>query len=346
MGKSGSGGFLKWTGTHANDTVSPASLNAFSHTIYDGSNGYDTLNLSGLESGVGLDVILGTGRGSGSSLWPTAFFGSWWTYHDNVASTPAITGTILNFEKIVGTNFNDFIELRGGSVARVVDGGGGDDAIFMSGSSGTSTAIGGAGSDQLFGGLNTDVLVGGTYDNGIVVRDSIRDEFELGAGTVLDFTPGVDSLYIDAGNNSAQTAAQSWVDIHTSFGDAAQLQVLTGRTITLVGVSAAQMNALPMGFAIGVGPGDIVSTHGDDLILDNVNAEANRFVMQSGSGHDELIGFDKGLDTLAVSGSITWSDTLYHGQQALLATYDDGNSSVLLVGLSTSDIGSVGVEFI
>jgi Ca2+-binding RTX toxin-like protein len=344
MGKSSGGSSLKWVGTRGDDTAYVASLDALKHTTYDGGAGYDTLNLSHLGSGISLEITLGSGRGTGSVLWPDLpFVGSWWTFGDNhLSGSPSLGGTIINFEKIVGTNFNDFLELSGGTVARVVDGGGGDDAIYMGGGGGSNTAIGGLGSDQLFGSVNSDVLIGGTYSGGVATSDGVRDEFEATGGTILDFQPGVDTLYIDP---NGSTVSQ-WTDVTTSYGAAARVTMSSGLSITLVGVSADTMNGLHNGYVMAASGGTLTSGAGDDFIYDGANTTTvDRFVFPSGSGHDELVGFDKQIDTLVFSGAVSWTQTDYHGDTALVATYDGGNSSVTLVGLTMADVGSLHVDF-
>jgi len=342
----GSGGTLKYTGTKGNDTAHVLTKDALLHTSYDGSSGYDTLDLSAITSGgINLSIVLGTGRGS-SLIWPNSqFTGSWWDYSDRaLAGATIVDNTIANFEKIIGTDSNDYLQLRGGSVARVVDGGGGDDAIYLAGSSGSNTSIGGGGSDQLFGNGSADILVGGTYTNNSVVIDNVRDEFEAYAGTILDFNPAVDSLYIDSsGLTAAQMAALQWVDVSTSYGSAAQLQLAAGRTVTLVGVTADQMNAIPEGFVLDTN-GNVTSGHGDDFIFDSASVTASTYTFGSGSGHDELIGFDLGVDTIVVPDAVTWTEVSYHGETSLLGTFDGGNSSVLLIGVTGAEQGQVAVQ--
>jgi Ca2+-binding RTX toxin-like protein len=342
MGKPASGGNLKWAGTRGNDTATVASLDEFSRTSYDAGAGYDTLNLSHLSSGVSVDIVIGTGTDH-SHIWPYALTGSWWDYSDRqLAGHTRFDDTLKNFEKIVGTNFNDYLELRGGSVARVVDGGGGDDAIYVAGSSGTNTAIGGAGSDQLFGSHSADILVGGDYSNNVVARDDVRDEFEAYAGTILDFTAGVDALYIDAASLPGGTTTAAWQDVMTSYGAAARLTMAPDRVITVVGVTAETMNALPKGFVLPANGGDLSSGSGDDFIWDNSTITVDRFKFAPGSGHDELMGYDVGVDKLLLPDVPTYSAADYHGQASLLVTFDGGHSSVLLIGIT--DQSQVTVE--
>lgn len=137
--------------------------------------------------------------------------------------------------------------------------------------------------------------------------------------------------------------ALQWVDVPTSYGSAAQLTIASGRSITLVGVTAEQMDAMPAGFVLD-GAGNVTSGHGDDFIWDSGSLSASTYTFGSGSGHDELIGFDLGVDTIVVPDAVTWTEVSYHGQTSLLGTFDGGNSSVLLIGVSAAQEGQVTVQ--
>lgn len=335
MPKPGGTPSLKWTGTKGDDQVFVASTSALTGTTYDGAAGYDTLNLSSLTSGVSIAVNLnnpGTSRVWGNS----PFHGSWWNYIGSALVGPVVENTIKNFEKIVGTNFNDYIDFAGGSVARVVDGGAGDDAIYMGSSTGTNTLIGGAGSDQLFGSRTSSLLIGGTYNNGSAPGDDASDTFTMNSGTILDFELGVDKLYIDGATTTA-----SWVSVNTIFGVGARLTMASDRVVTLIGVDPQALNAIPIGYVRGTFSGQVTSGPGDDFISANNSPSADLIIFPSGSAHDELVGFDLSNDSLLFSSDPTFSQIDYHGDAALLATYDNGASSVLLVGLSLSDVSQL-----
>lgn len=348
-GAGGTGG-LKWVGTSGDDVAEPATNSELARTVYDGRGGSDTLDLSALSTGISLSISLATKGSGGSRLWPQeSFSGSWWTYSDqHLNGAVRIDNSIKSIESIIGTSQNDFLDLRGGSGARFVDGGAGDDAIQVYGSSGTSMAVGGTGSDQLFGNLSSEVLVGGTWDGASATGDGTTDEFVMWAGTILDFECGTDSLYIDAtGNNMTSTvAATLWVNATTSYGAAAQLHITADRVITLVGVTAEEMNSLEKGFLL-VSDGELTSLAGDDLILDNQGVDADRLIFPAGSGDDLVIGFDISVDTLVFSSGVeTWTQINYHGDTALVLTYDSGQSSVTLVGLTMADTASLAVEVV
>ena len=300
MAKPGASPSLKWTGTKGNDTVFVASNGALANTVYDGAAGTDTLNLSLLPTGVSVDLsLINPGN---SRVWAnSAFHGSWWSYTSEGPGGSVVDGTIKNFERIVGTSHNDYLALRGGTVARVVDGGAGDDALYVTGSSGTNTSIGGLGSDQLFGGRNGDLLIGGTYIGGVASGDQTRDEFEASAGTILDFELGIDTLYIDAAVSGVFTTNAIWVDAPTTYGNAAQLTIAPDRVITVVGVAAADLNATPHGYVFLANGRTLVSGAGDDLFFDTTSSTTvDHFIFPSGSGNDQLVGFDINVDTLRI----------------------------------------------
>jgi hypothetical protein len=156
------------------------------------------------------------------------------------------------------------------------------------------------------------------------------------SGTILDFRVGVDTLYIDGAPTSA-----IWEDV---IGVGARLTMAPDRVVTLVGVDAETMNEIPIGYVLGPGWG--VSGAGDDFIAANQSPSADHFIFPAGSGHDELVGFEVENDTLTFAGTPSFSEVDYHGDTALLATYDDGNSSVLLIGLDISDAAQVHFELI
>ena len=338
MPKPGASPAAKWTGTKGDDVVLVSNLSTFRSTTYDGAAGNDTLNLSQLASGVSLTLNLSS-PGS-SRLWADSpFHGSWWNYIGQ-PSGDVIENSVKNIERIVGTNHNDYFSVGGGTVARVVDGGGGDDAIQMGSSAGTNLLIGGLGSDQLLSSRNTDVLVGGTYVGTSAPGDDTHDVFTMGAGTVLDFELGVDSLYVDGALTTA-----TWANVSTSYGTAARLIMAPDRVITLVGVDAAAMNATPLGYVLGPFTNHMVTSgSGNDFISGVYHPAGDQFIFPPGSGQDELVGFDTANDILVLAGTPTYSQLDYHGDPALLATYDGGASSVLLIGLDLADIPSIHVD--
>jgi hypothetical protein len=96
------------------------------------------------------------------------------------------------------------------------------------------------------------------------------------------------------------------------------------------------MNSLPIGFDTVSGAQN-TSGPGDDFFYDKY-ATASTYTFGTGSGHDTIVGFDLHLDKLVLPGAYTATNTSYHGDAALLLTFDGGQSSVLLDGLTTADL--------
>ena len=151
----------------------------------------------------------------------------------------------------------------------------------------------------------------------------------------LDFEVGTDRLYLE----TSSYTLSSWADVTTPYGPAAQIHLTQpndDRTVTLVGVSASTMNALPIGFDTVSGAQN-TSGPGEDFFYDRYTT-ASTYNFGSHSGQDIIVGFDTNLDTLVFPDTPTATDTTYHGDPALLLTFDGGQSSVLLDGLTTADL--------
>ena len=103
--------------------------------IIDGGSGFDTADYSRSSTGVIIDTTIGKVDGG----WATG-------------------DTLVDIEKIIGTDYDDHIIM--GSGANTIDGGGGADTL--NGGEGADTLNGGAGDDTLHGGLGADAIGGGS----------------------------------------------------------------------------------------------------------------------------------------------------------------------------------------
>jgi hypothetical protein len=320
-----------WVGTSGDDVKVVASISELKNTVYDAGAGYDTLDLSSLTTGLSLQIHNGSQphrQATASNLWADSpFHGSGWSWDPFLQVGTKIVDNILNFEKVVGTSGNDYISsLLAGTY---IDGGPGDDDL-----NGGTTRVGGLGSDQFFGGRSDDIVVGGTFDGVHATPDGTMDEFTLSGGIILDFEVGIDRLYLE----TSSYTLSSWADVATPYGPGAQIHLTQpndDRTVTLVGVSASTMNALPIGFD-AVSGAQNTSGPGNDFFYDRYTT-ASTYNFGSHSGQDIIVGFDINLDTLVLPDTPTATDTTYHGDPALLLTFDGGQSSVLLDGLTTAD---------
>lgn len=109
----------------------------------NGGGGIDTAVYAQSDSGVSVDLELGTGLGGDAS-----------------------GDIILDVENLVGSSFDD--SLTGNSEDNRLVGNSGNDALF--GGAGNDRLIGGEGSDQLIGGQGTDTAVYTQSDAGVIIN--------------------------------------------------------------------------------------------------------------------------------------------------------------------------------
>lgn len=248
-------------GTGGNDVID-GGLGA---DIINGGDGDDLL-LGGNVSGDGNDTING---GGGNDL----------IYGNDGADT--ITGGTGN-DTIYGNTGND--NLFGNQGADVIYGGQGGDAIFggqdddilygnlgddnLQGNNGNDTLYGGqnndilgggAGNDYLVGGLGGDQLTGGTGNDSYAGgdgADSFRFGDNSGTDTIYDFNPAAgDTIMITQNINGTGIASGSDALAHLTWAAVSHDLILdlgSGNTVTLVGVSLASLSAA--NFVIGFVP--------------------------------------------------------------------------------------------
>jgi hypothetical protein len=340
MGKPASGGGSGGgtvKGSNANDVFHVASTAALRSTIYDGGGGSDTLDLSALTTGVTIQLPSAY-PSSKSILYPDREFSGFFTDFSLATSAGKITGTIKNVENLIGGSGNDHLTVQQGGFA---DGGAGNDLVAG------RTVIGGMGSDYLnsLSDGATDILVGGTYAGGVATPDGQHDTFEVdGSGVILDFEIGTDSLVLPepAGGLAALQAA-SWTDVTYNGQASAQLQ-LNGNTITLAGITAAVASTIKIGLFMGGGANAITSGPGDDIIWPG--SGASQLTFGSGSGNDVVTHFNIADDTLIFpdGAPATWTQVSVNGETALQGVYDNGASSVTILGLGEADASHLIVE--
>jgi serralysin len=179
---SGGSGSDRLNGGDGNDRVRAGDDHG--SDVYAGGAGIDTVDYSGADAGV--KVNLATGTGAGVATGDLAHVGS---------------DTFTGFEKARGGAFDD--RITGNSGANTLAGGNGNDSL-----------AGGAGSDLLLGGSGADKLYGG--------EDSVRDVFDFdrtsdsrGAGSddVYQFKSGTDDFdlrTLDANTAVGGNQAFAW----------------------------------------------------------------------------------------------------------------------------------------
>ena len=234
------------TGSSLNDTLTG---NAAAN-ILNGVSGDDTLKgAAGNDSligGVGNDTLNGGGgndsMNGGAAGNDTA---SYIEATSGVKVSLAVAGaqntggagvdTLVNFENLTGSNFND--TLTAGAAASLLIGAAGNDTV--SGGVGNDILIGGAGNDSLDGGVGTDSFTGDkSFGNDIVTG------FGATGAThdTIDFSTAVFANFAAVQSHMAQSGANVVITL-----DAAD-------TITLKGVTLASLTAADFTFHPGTAP--------------------------------------------------------------------------------------------
>jgi Ca2+-binding RTX toxin-like protein len=121
----------------------------------------------------------------------------------------------------------------------------------MDGGRGNDVMHGGDGDDRMFGGDGDDVLSGGAGDD--VLKGGEGNDlfiFNGGGGSdlILDFEEGHDLVRIEKGINGLDIHSASDLAAHVSQDGANAVVDLGGDTITLVGVSADDIQHDPSKF--------------------------------------------------------------------------------------------------
>jgi len=156
-------------------------------------------------------------------------------------STGTLTHNLVNIENVIGSPYDDYLNL-GTTAGGRADGGAGNDVVR--GWSGPDTLIGGSGNDQLFGGAGNDTMTGGTgADQFIVLANN-------GVDVITDFNASDgDHLYIAWQQNVSEIAnaqnwyATTWTDPNGQQHSAIEADFVGGGTI-LVGLTMADVAAV------------------------------------------------------------------------------------------------------
>ena len=207
-----------------------------------------------------------------------------------------------------GSADNNFI--RGNNGINTLIGNAGDDIIF--GFGGDDTLSGGAGADSLYGDAGADNINGGTGNDALrggAGRDTFVFTSGFGDDTLHDFTVSFDSIDLST------LGLGTFTDVMSTTADVSGNAVITlsGNTITLTGVTKAQLQA---GDFIGLAPD---ATTGDDVMnglssAETLNGLAGNDTIYGNGGNDTLIGgagndiLDGGAGADAMSGG-TGDDT-------------------------------------
>jgi Ca2+-binding RTX toxin-like protein len=168
------------------------------------SNTNTTVN--GVDGGDGIDTIDASASGTGVSI--------------DLSST---TDAYINFENIIGSDFNDAL-LRGDAGNNIIAGGAGDDDL--DGGAGNDRLIGGTGKDDLWGGLGADTFVFAAGDSGqsVATADVIYD-FNAGAGDLIELFGVATVADYAAANGSANNEVTFLANAANHFSGAGDVDV-------------------------------------------------------------------------------------------------------------------------
>ncbi len=159
-----------------------------------GSLGNDTINggagADSLDGGADTDTLSYVGSTAGVSVNLAT---------NTVSGGDAIGDTIVNFENVTGSSFND--TLTGSSGNNILDGGVGNDSI--NGGDGIDTIYGGAGNDTVDGGNGDDRIYLGDGDDYLNITSLGNDTFYGGNGNdyIYGYT-GNETYYGEGGNDT------------------------------------------------------------------------------------------------------------------------------------------------
>lgn len=334
---------LKITGTSGNDVLRVPNGYDLASVSFDGGRGSDTLDLStyqpGATPGVRVDLIAGYIHSSGSvvELQPFTGVSGSMTY-----TAPAVRGTIVNVENLIGTTGNDSLTVDWGGVTTRIDGGAGNDQLTINNAAG-ATLVGGTGSDWLQSIVAGSTLVGGTLDANGAHGDGSMDIFRVGVPsvTILDFEVGIDRLIFGNGHSlDASFASGYWMD----DGHGGSQFVVNGAVrVDLAGVSVSAASGIQFGFDYISENGVLRGQSTNDVLRAGSNSIDNVQV-GSGSGNDLVTQFDTAVDSLTFTNDlqVTWANSYVNGQSALLGTFTGG--SIALTGLTTSDLSAMHIN--
>ncbi len=309
-----------------------------------GGAGSDTINGGAgddtVRGGAGNDSLIG---GSGRDLvdYSDATEGIWINLNTGASSGGTGGDTVVGFEDLLGSGFNDSVNgtdganrLWGGAGADTLAGWGGNDELY--GGTGNDSLDGGAGDDTLVGGAGADTLNGAS---GLDTADysasdaAVNVNLQTGTGSgghaQGDVLSGVD-IVIGSAFNDTLTGFDSewsnpndvyWNELYGGAGD----DLIDGRD----GADALFGGADNDTVLGGGGDDTIDGGTGDDLAYggdgnDRVFGGSGRDTLYGDAGNDQIDGGD-GNDALYGG---TGDDTLLGGSGEDVLFGDEGNDSL------------------
>ena len=306
----------------------------------DGGDGVDTLDLSQLAAGATFDFELGNLTAGDSvesvELGPVVTNGI--DGIDGLQGFQLFFDTAINFENVIGTEFDDFI--TGNDQDNVISGLGGVDQIF--GGDGNDTLIANKGDDFVFGGYGDDDIVwnngdgsdlfdGGEGDDLVQVNfdtDLVNDDLQN--KDVAEFSTtdeGVQFARIELNDQTERGLFQLDIrdteTLETNFGDGDDKAVITGDVLDQIvldldggdGVDTldlsqadpgvfVDLNTNTVGTSTAVNFENVIGTIGNDAIFGNdednvIRGGGGQDIVEGGGGADTFV-FVEDDDALVV----------------------------------------------
>ena len=283
--------FENLTGSAFNDTLTGDSNN----NVLDGGAGIDTASYASATGGVTVSLAI-------NGLQNTIGAG---------------VDTLLNFENLTGSAFNDTLE--GSSGNNVLDGGAGVDTVsYAHATTGVtvSLAIGGpqntigAGTDtltnfeNLTGSAFGDTLTGDANDNGLdnVLYGNVGDDVLIGGAgndTMVGGTGNDIYEVTDAGDVVQENANEGFDSVYTAINYTLAANVEAGHLIG--NASVLQGNALDNFLYGGAGNDTLIGGGGNDTLIGGAGADT----LTGGAGMDSFVFNAISDSTLAAPDHIT-----------------------------------------
>ena len=150
------------------------------------------------------------------------------------------TGSADEIERLIGSDYQDFLFANGTEIT-FLDGGAGDDGII--GSENNDTVLGGLGNDSIGGLYGDDTITGGDGADQFYVDRELESGTAIGHGhdVITDFDPATDAFYFEYDAHLESPVDPLLYLVQTAEG--AVLDYATDSSVLLEGVDVADLSA-------------------------------------------------------------------------------------------------------
>lgn len=279
----------------------------------DGGEDFDTLDFSGFEGSITLNLRAGT-LGMAGELGAASLAG------------------IRNIEGAIGTESGDV--LIGSDGRNVLMGGGGDDVID-----------GGAGDDELDGGADADTMTGGDGDDDYLVDNAGDQVIEYEGGGRDTVFAALDTYRL--GENIEVLVSASVYSGKQNFhgiGNSGDNTIYSGGSDDILEGGAGNDYIVSdkafFGTPKPAGRDTLIGGPGDDYLMGGAGADL--FVMRDGDGHDTVVDFDAAegdrIDFSGLAGLTGFSSLSVTNSEYGDAILSFGDVSLTLLGVDAASL--------